>query len=89
MKKMNWEKCKHFFIGITIGVVTQALIWWFLPPQIKLITVVSLMLIMVLNFGFDLFSKIKGKGGYELLNIAAGTIGGAVGIAVILIVQFH
>jgi hypothetical protein len=85
---MNWEKCMHFFVGITIGVVAQALIWWLLPPQIKLITVVTLMLVMVLNYGFDLISKIEGKGSYDVLNAAAGTIGGAVGMAVILVVQF-
>ena len=89
MKKIIWEKCGHFFVGITIGVVTQALIWWLLPPQIKLITVASLMLVMALNYGFDLYSKIKGKDHYKVLNAAAGTIGGAVGMALILIAQFY
>jgi hypothetical protein len=86
---MNWEKCIHFLVGISVGVAGQILIWWFIPQQIKLVTVVSLLLVMVLNYGFELYSKVRGKGSYEVLNPAAGTIGGAVGMAAILLAQFY
>ena len=81
------DKGKNFMTGIAIGVATQAFLWMILPPQIKLVTLVSLIAVMVLNYGFDVYAKRK-KGNYEVLDAAAGTIGGVIGMTLILLLQF-
>ena len=81
------DKWKNFMTGIAIGVLTQAFLWMILPPQIKLVTLVSLIAVMVLNYGFDVYAKRK-KGNYEVLDAAAGTIGGVIGMTLILLLQF-
>ena len=81
------DKWKHFITGIAIGVAMQVCLWLVLPPQIKLVTLISLISLMVLNYGFDVHAKRK-KGNYEVLDAAAGTIGGVIGMTVILLLQF-
>ena len=66
----------------------QGLLWWLLPSQIKLVTVISLMFIMIMNCCFDLHAKIKEKGLDGVLNAGTGTIGGAFGMVVVLVIQF-
>jgi hypothetical protein len=80
-------KWKNFTTGILIGAATQAVLWIILPPQVKLVTLVSLIAVMVLNYGFDIYAKRK-KGNYEVLDAAAGTIGGVIGMTMILLLQF-
>ncbi len=87
LNNLAMDKWKNFMTGIAIGVATQASLWMILPPQIKLVTLVSLIAVMVLNYGFDVYAKRK-KGNYEVLDAAAGTIGGVIGITLILLLQF-
>ena len=87
LNNVAMDKWKHFLSGIAMGVAIQGCLWLLLPPQIKLITLASLILVMVLNYGFDVYAKRK-NGNYEVLDAAAGTIGGVIGMTVILIVQF-
>lgn len=87
-KALTLGKWKHFFVGILTGVLAQLCLWWILPEQIKLVSIISLTLVMVINYGFDVYSKIVRNGKYDVLNTAAGTIGGVVGMTLILLMQF-
>jgi len=87
LNSLVMEKWKNFITGIAIGVATQAVLWMILPPQIKLVTLVSLVAVMILNYCFDVYAKRK-KGNYEVLDAAAGTIGGVIGMTLILLLQF-
>jgi hypothetical protein len=84
---ITFDKLKFFLFGIVVGVAMQALLWWLLPAQIKLVTVISLMFIMIMNCSFDLYAKIKDKGLDGMLNAGTGTIGGAFGMMMVLIIQ--
>ena len=88
MKRVELYKLKHFLMGISIGVALELALWKILPEQLKLVTVLTLLGVMVMNYGFEVYSKIKNKGEYEVLDAVAGTVGGAVGMAVILVAQY-
>ena len=89
MNQISWSIWKHFVVGIAIGIVMQTAAWWLLPPKLKLVTVVSLLLVMILNYGFEVYSRIQDDDNYDVINPAAGTIGGVIGMAVVLVVQFQ
>lgn len=88
MKRVELDKLKHFLMGISIGVALELALWKMLPEQLKLVTVLTLLGVMVMNYGFEVYSKIKNKGDYEVLDAVAGTVGGAIGMAAILIAQY-
>ena len=89
MKRVELYKLKHFLMGISIGVALELALWKILPAQLKLVTVITLLGVMIINYGFELYSKVKNKGEYEVLDAVAGTVGGAIGMAVILMVQYN
>ncbi|MFN2458854.1 MAG: hypothetical protein ABR502_11695 [Chitinophagaceae bacterium] len=54
----------------------------YLFPQNPAVATVSVfVLVIAINYGFELFSKITGKGHYDFLDAVAGTIGSAIGMA--------
>jgi glycopeptide antibiotics resistance protein len=85
IKKIAPDKWKHFFVGIAMGAVLQVLLWYMLTAQPVLATVVTLVLVMAISYGFELFSLITGLGHYDVMDAVAGTVGGMVGMALILV----
>ena len=87
VRKIQPDKWRHFFAGILMGLVLQALGWWLLPMQWITVTILAFVFVIAVSYGFELFSKITGKGYYEVMDAVASTIGGIVGIAIILFLQ--
>jgi len=66
----------------------SALCLWFLfPEQLILETGIAFLLVVIISYGFELFSKFTGKGHYDMYDAVAGIIGGVLGMVIILIVQ--
>ena len=88
MRKIAPDKWKHFFVGIVMGAVLQAFMMWFMPTHPILDTIAALVLSMTIAYGFELFSLVTGKGHYEVMDAVAGTIGGIVGMTLILMIEY-
>lgn len=89
MKRIAPDKWRHFFAGILMGVVLQALGWWLLPMQPVMATIVALVLVIAVSYGFELFSKLTGHGYHEIMDAVASVIGGVAGIGIILFFQLR
>jgi hypothetical protein len=79
------DKWRHFFAGIMLGMVLQAAGWWLLPGNVPMVTFIVCALVLIISYGFELFSKLTGKGRYDFMDAVASIIGGAVGMAMILV----
>jgi hypothetical protein len=85
--KIAQDKWKHFFVGIAMGIVLQASMWYLFPGQLILETVIDIILVIAISYGFELFSKLTGKGHYDFNDAVAGIIGGVLGMAIVLIIE--
>lgn len=88
-KKIARDKWRHFFVGIPMGIVLQAFLWLLFPGQLVLETVIAFILVITISYGFELFSKFTGKGHYEFNDAVAATIGGVLGMIIILMVELR
>ncbi len=84
-KKIARDKWKHFFVGIVMGIVLQAFMWFLFRGQLVLETVITFILVITISYGFELFSKFTGKGHYEFNDALAAIIGGVLGMVVIIL----
>ena len=89
MIKIRPDKWKHFFVGMAMGIVLQAFVWLLLARHILLGTVMAFILVVMISYGFELYSKFTGKGHYEVNDAVAATIGGALGMGVILMIELN
>jgi hypothetical protein len=80
-KRIAPDKWRHFFAGIIMGAFLQALVWWLWPAHLGLVTLVVFIIVIVVSYGFELFSKITGKGHYDFIDAVASVIGGVTGMA--------
>jgi glycopeptide antibiotics resistance protein len=87
--KIARDKWKHFFVGLAMGIVLQASMRFLFPERLILETVVAFMLVIIISYGFELFSKFTGKGHYDIYDAVAGTIGGILGMVIILTIELH
>ena len=85
--KIAPDKWKHFFAGILMGTVLQAAGWWLLPAQAIIVSIVAFIIIIMVSYGFELYSKITGHGHYEVMDAVASVIGGLLGMGIILALQ--
>lgn len=67
-----------------MGSALQAFFYFLLKPQLALATLASLAILVVISYGFELFSKITGRGHYEVLDAIAAIIGGILGMGLVL-----
>ena len=85
--KIARDKWKHFFVGIAMGIVLQLFLWFLFPGQLVLETVIAFILVVMISYGFELFSKFTGQGHYDIIDAVAGIIGGVLGMIIILAVE--
>ena len=83
--KIARDKWNHFIAGILMGAVLQVLLWYFLPMRHILATILAFSIVIIISYGFELFSLITGKGHYEFMDAVAALSGGIVGIGIVLI----
>ncbi|OQP67265.1 hypothetical protein A3860_02600 [Niastella vici] len=79
-KKIAPDKWKHFYAGTLLGVIFQIIDIWLFPNQPFLSTIITLVIVIIISYGFELFSKITGFGIYDIMDAVASIIGGIVGM---------
>ena len=85
IRKVAPDKWKHFFVGILMGAVLQGFTSFLLRDHLILATVIAFVLVIVISYGFELFSKTTGLGIYDFIDAVASAIGGVLGIALTLL----
>jgi hypothetical protein len=80
--KIAEDKWRHFFVGIPIGSITQIFADYIAPGRMLASGTLALLAVAGVGYGFELFSKISGKGHHELMDAIATILGGVIGIAV-------
>jgi len=83
--RIERDKWKHFYVGIAMGIVAQALLSWLLPTYILVDSLIAFVIVLVISYGFELYSKFTGRGHYEILDAVAATVGGVLGMGLILL----
>ena len=81
---MEPDKWRHFYVGIGMGVVLQLFFDFLLPSNKGLAIGLAVLITAVVSYGFELFSKITGKGTYDMGDAWAGLIGGLLGIGIVV-----
>ena len=84
--KIAPDKWKHFYVGILMGLVLQMFAIFFLKENLLLATGITFILVLVISYGFELFSKITGLGHYDFIDAVASVIGGVLGIGAALLI---
>ncbi|MEP7233555.1 MAG: hypothetical protein ABI691_25065 [Ginsengibacter sp.] len=79
------DKWKHFFVGIGMGATLQILAWYIMPQHLVAGIAIAFAFVILISYGFELFSLITKRGHYEILDAVAGVIGGIIGIAAIVL----
>jgi hypothetical protein len=86
IKKIGRDKWKHFFVGIAMGIVLQWAGGVFLPGHTGWATAIALIIIIIISYGFELFSKFSGMGRYDVMDAVASILGGVAGMSTIWII---
>lgn len=81
--KIARDKWKHFFVGIAMGLLLQGFLYFLLPGHKIIASIIALVIVIAISYGFELFSKFSGKGHYDVMDAVASTIGGVLGMVVI------
>ena len=87
MKKIQPDKWKHFFAGIVLGLLVLSFLLFLMNDQLILAFFLSLGLVIAVSYGFELFSKITGKGHHDIIDAIASIIGGVIGMALTLAIH--
>jgi VanZ family protein len=81
------DKWKHFWVGIAMGLLFQAVGMYLLPMHLYVATAVSLVIVVAISYGFELYSKFTGHGHYEVMDAVAAIIGGVLGMGVVVVIE--
>ena len=84
-KKIAPDKWRHFIVGIIMGMMLQGSVWWLWPVSVGWVTLLVFLLVISISYGFELFSKITGKGRYDFMDAVASAIGGVLGMGTVLL----
>jgi len=88
MIKLAPDKKKHFWVGMLMGAIFHILVIFFIPQNFWLSILITFTLIVALCYGFEFFSLITKLGHYEVMDAVVGIIGGAIGMGVIVLLQY-
>jgi hypothetical protein len=86
INKIEPDKWRHLFAGIIMGIVLQFFLLWLWSGHLVFISAISLTVIAAVSYGFELFSKVTGKGYYDFIDAVASFIGGVIGMAIATII---
>jgi hypothetical protein len=70
-----------------MGAVLQGFFSFLLDARIGLAILSSLIFSIAIAYGFELFSKLTGKGHYDVMDAVAGVIGALIGIISTILLQ--
>jgi hypothetical protein len=82
-KKIAPDKWKHFYTGILMGAALQGFGMWMLSNHPLISTSLVLLVVIIISYGFELFSKITGMGRYDFMDAVASVIGGIAGMGIV------
>ena len=88
-KRIAPDKWKHFFVGIGMGAILQGFTSFLLRDQLILATIIAFVLVVVISYGFELFSKTTGFGIYDFIDAVASVIGGLLGMGLALLFELY
>jgi VanZ family protein len=83
--KIAQDKQKHFYVGVVIGIVMEAFFSFLMPAHLGISVILALAISFAGAYAFELFSKISGRGHYELMDAIAALIGAVPGIAIVVL----
>lgn len=86
IKKIEPDKWRHFYAGILMGIVLQAILLVFFY-QLVVAVLISFILVLAISYGFELVSKWTGVGHYDVWDAVASIIGGVVGMLMIIVLE--
>jgi glycopeptide antibiotics resistance protein len=86
LRKIARDKWKHFFVGIGMGIFLQAFFLYALDISMTFAFIWSLVLSIVISFGFEFYSLITGHGHYEVMDAVAGIAGALVGLGIFFVI---
>ena len=89
LKKIAPDKWRHFWAGIALGALLQALLWWWLPAHLTGATISAFLMVIAVSYGFEVFSKATGMGRYDVMDAVASIIGGIVGMAMVSVIKLY
>jgi hypothetical protein len=89
INRIQPDKWRHLFAGIVMGTVLQFVCWWLWSGDWGVMSVVSFTIIVAVSYGFELFSKITGRGHYDFIDAVASMIGGVIGMGITTIVVIN
>lgn len=82
--KIAPDKWKHFFVGIPMGAVLMGFCAYILPAAPMKAALLAMAPVVGISYGFELFSKVTGKGHYDVMDAFASILGGFIGIGAVL-----
>jgi hypothetical protein len=87
MKKIEPDKWKHFYVGIGMGAVLEAFMLFLLKNHFIYATLIALLLVIIISYGFEVLSLIAKRGHYDIADAVAGIIGGILGMGMVILVH--
>ena len=78
--KIGLDKWKHFYVGMLLGAVLQVALGYLLGPSSLTAIFSSLALLVIICYGFEIFSLVTGLGHYEWADAVSGIVGGIIGL---------
>jgi hypothetical protein len=87
LPKIAPDKWRHFYVGILMGAVLQGLGWWLLPNHTGLSAAIAFGIVILVSYGFELFSLFTGMGRYDFMDAVASVIGGSLGMGAVLLLS--
>lgn len=88
MRKPGYDKWKHFYVGMLLGIFFQIVLQFHLNVSFWQALGINMLLVNGIGFGFELFSKITGWGHAELNDALATLLGGIASAIVICMLQY-
>lgn len=85
MKRIERDKWIHFISGIPIGILVTIFSFRVLPQNTYLAISLSVVLLVTISYGFEIFSLLTRKGQYDFFDAVASTIGGILGLGIALL----
>jgi hypothetical protein len=89
IKRVTPDKWKHFFVGIGMGAMLQGFASFLLSDHLAVATVIAFVLVVIISYGFEFFSKTTGLGIYDIMDAVASAVGGVLGMSLALIAGLY
>ncbi len=84
LRHIQKDKWKHFGVGVALGALFEGIALHFFPDSLRLASLIVFGLLVFICYGFEVASLVLKRGHYDIMDAAAGIIGGLVGMAVII-----